>query len=66
MNLINVKAADGLLVPQEGNPREYIGQKPVAVDGDSLYYRRLLADGDLLPVSSRLKSPKAQGADHGN
>ncbi|STZ75566.1 DUF2635 domain-containing protein [Bergeriella denitrificans] len=66
MSLISVKAANGLRVPLEGNPHEYIGQEPVQVDGESLYYRRLLADGDLLPVSGRLKTPKSQGASHGD
>lgn len=51
MGNITVKAADGLNVPAEHNPHEYIGQEPVEVDGGSLYYRRLLADGDLVAVA---------------
>lgn len=56
MNLIQVIAAAGLRVPLENNPYEYIGTEPVEVDGSSLYYRRLLAEGDLLPFSGRAHS----------
>ncbi|MFC3875316.1 DUF2635 domain-containing protein [Neisseria musculi] len=47
MDKIKVVAADGLRVPKEGRAHDYIGQEPVSVP-DTLYYRRLLADGDLL------------------
>lgn len=64
MNPIQVTAAAGLRVPLENNPHEYIGTEPVEVDGDSLYYRRLLADGDLLPFAGRVPSkPKSKGND---
>ncbi|MDO4434391.1 MAG: DUF2635 domain-containing protein [Alysiella sp.] len=49
---ISVVAAQGLRVPLADNPHEYIEQEPVAVDDDEVYYRRLLADGDLLVVQT--------------
>ena len=51
MNTILVTAAPDLRVPLENNPHEYIESSPVVVDSSSLYYRRLLADGDLLLVT---------------
>ncbi|EIS3892263.1 DUF2635 domain-containing protein [Salmonella enterica] len=47
---MKVKAAAGLRVPYENQPRRYIEQKPVDVP-DTIYYRRLLAAGDLVNVS---------------
>lgn len=45
-----VKAAPGLKVPREDKPRVYITDaKPVDVP-NSTYYRRCLAQGDLVPV----------------
>ncbi|ECB7403515.1 DUF2635 domain-containing protein, partial [Salmonella enterica subsp. enterica serovar Java] len=44
---MKVKAAAGLQVPYENLPRRYIEQKPVNVP-DTIYYRRLLAAGDLV------------------
>ncbi|WP_375591717.1 DUF2635 domain-containing protein [Chitiniphilus eburneus] len=46
---LRVIAAPGLAVPREGQPRSYIGATPVEVPLTP-YYRRLLADGDLLPA----------------
>lgn len=64
MTMIQVCAADGLRVPLEGQPHEYIGQEPVAVDGGSLYYRRLLAEGSLYLFSGSPKTKtKAKGND---
>ncbi|STZ76335.1 hypothetical protein [Bergeriella denitrificans] len=48
MTKIKVRAAEGLNVPMEHDPYAYIGADAVEVDGDSLYYRCLLADGDLV------------------
>ncbi|MBP8874713.1 DUF2635 domain-containing protein [Uruburuella suis] len=59
---IKVKAAPGLAVPTEHNPHEYIGQEPAEVAADSLYYRRLLDDGDLLPVADEAAATKAKTA----
>lgn len=60
MSKIYVQAVDGLLVPTEHNPREYIGQEPVEVDADSLYYQRIIADGDLLVVDAPAKAKGAK------
>ena len=52
MNKIMVVAEMGLRVPLAHNPHEYIEQTPVAVDGDDVYYRRAIADGDLLVLNN--------------
>ncbi len=45
-----VRAAPGLKVPKEEQPRDYVaGDEPVLVP-DSAYYRRRVADGDLIIV----------------
>lgn len=66
MNKIKVKAADGLRVPMAHNPYEYIGDTPVEVD-NALYYRHLIAEGDLIQVSDGLaadpKTAKKKGAE---
>lgn len=59
MNKIMVVAEVGLRVPLAHNPHEYIEQTPVAVDGDDVYYRRAIADGDLLVLSN--DAPPAAG-----
>lgn len=41
---MKVKAAEGLLVPKEDAPREYIGAEPVEVEPSAYYIRRLAAD----------------------
>lgn len=51
MNKITVVAEQGLRVPMAHHPHEYIEQVPVEVDGDDVYYRRLIADGDLLVLN---------------
>ncbi|EKZ8805263.1 DUF2635 domain-containing protein [Salmonella enterica] len=48
---MKVRAAAGLQVPYENQPRRYIEQTPVNVP-DTIYYRRLLAAGDLVTVKS--------------
>lgn len=50
MNTIIVQAAPGLRVPLEGAPRRYITDATPVTVPDSAYYRRRLADGDLLQV----------------
>lgn len=68
MEKIKVKAADGLRVPMAHNPYEYIGDKPMEVD-NALYYRRLIAEGDLIEVSDGLAAEagtaKKKGAENG-
>ncbi|WP_404991327.1 DUF2635 domain-containing protein [Cupriavidus pauculus] len=47
---MKVRAAPGLRVPTEDNPRRYItAAEPVDVPR-SAYYLRALADGDLVPA----------------
>ncbi|EEK2576295.1 DUF2635 domain-containing protein [Salmonella enterica subsp. enterica serovar Montevideo] len=48
---MKVKAAAGLQVPYENLPRRYIEQTPVNVP-ETIYYRRLLASGDLVTVKA--------------
>ncbi|MGE4539213.1 MAG: DUF2635 domain-containing protein [Desulfovibrio sp.] len=58
MTTITVRAAPGLRVPMEGMPRRHItGDAAVAVP-DSAYYRRRLADGDLLLATAKAAAPK--------
>lgn len=45
--MIKVIAAAGLRVPKEDNVRQYITDEDVVDVPDTLYYRRLIADGDL-------------------
>ncbi|EKJ5541443.1 DUF2635 domain-containing protein [Salmonella enterica] len=63
---MKVKAAAGLRVPYENQPRRYIEQKPVDVP-DTIYYRRLLAAGDLVNVSDlvavKAKAKRKEAAD---
>lgn len=52
MNLLYVQAAPGLKLPREGAPRTYITDaEPVAVEGCH-YYRKAIADGDLVELSA--------------
>lgn len=63
---MKVKAAAGLRVPYENQPRRYIEQKPVDAP-DTIYYRRLLAAGDLVDVSDLVavkgKAKRKEAAD---
>ena len=51
---MKVKAADGLRVPKENRVNSYITNQPVEVP-ESLYYRRLVNDGDLIMVTENLR-----------
>lgn len=62
MAMIKVVAAGGLRVPLSNHPHEYIEQELVEIDGDNLYYRRLLMDGDLVEVADESEADKAKGA----
>lgn len=55
---ILVVAAQGLRVPLADNPHQYIEQAPVCVNSDEVYYRRLLADGDLIRLPEDSKQPE--------
>lgn len=63
---MKVKSAAGLRVPYESQPRRYIEQKPVDVP-DTIYYRRLLATGDLVDISDLVavkgKTKRKEAAD---
>lgn len=45
-----VKAAPGLKVPKETKPREYITDAKAVDVPESVYYRRCLVQGDLVPA----------------
>ena len=47
---MQVIAAQGIRVPKEDQPRDYISDAQVVEVPDSAYYRRRIADGDLLPA----------------
>lgn len=49
---MKVKARIGLKVPFEHSARQFIDQNVVDVPG-TLYYRRLLLDGDLIKVNEK-------------
>jgi hypothetical protein len=62
VNTITVRAAPGLRVPMEGMPRRYITDAaPVAV-ADSAFYRRRIADRDLLLVPAKAAAAKPEAA----
>lgn len=51
--MITVKAVSGVRVPMEGMPRRHITDAdPVAVP-DAAYYRRRIADGDLVLLDAK-------------
>ena len=45
---MKVLAAQGARCPKEGKPREYITDDTPEEVPDTIYYRRLLADGSLV------------------
>lgn len=50
MHTMKVIAASGYLVPFEERAHNYITEKEAVRVPDNLYYRRLIADGDLIIV----------------
>ncbi|PJG83769.1 DUF2635 domain-containing protein [Caviibacterium pharyngocola] len=56
---MKVKAKDGVKVPLEYQPAAFIEQEPVEVE-ESLYYRRRIADGDLIVVKEPRKPVKSK------
>lgn len=56
MKYLTVKAAKGLCVPMEDDPRRHIGADPVTVP-DRAYYRRLLNAGDLTDATPEAVAP---------
>lgn len=61
MATIRVKAAAGMRFPREGDTKNYITSEPVAVQS-SAYYRRALADGDLVLVNDATEKAVAAPA----
>ena len=62
MNKIKVKAASGLKVPLEGNPRRYITSEGVSEVADTAYYLRQIDAGDLEIVTEDATAGDAQNA----
>ncbi|TCS38481.1 hypothetical protein EDC30_102220 [Paucimonas lemoignei] len=48
-----VKAAPDLKVPYEGNPRKYITDGEPVLVPDVHYYRKAVAEGDLIEVTAK-------------
>ena len=61
MAQIKVKAAPGLKFPMERNAKKYITDEAVTVDS-SAYYRRAIADGDLVLVAEAKGEVSPQNA----
>lgn len=61
---MRVTAAEGLRVPLENKPRQYVDAEPVDVP-DTSYYRRRLAAGELIqaPAVSDSTTETEQAAD---
>lgn len=58
---MRVKAAPGLNVPREENPRKYITDaEPVDIEMTGYYIRRM-ADGDLVEVAGAQPDPTSRG-----
>jgi hypothetical protein len=55
-----VKAAPGLKVPREDKPRVYITDAKAVDVPESVYYRRCLAQGDLVPAEQSAKKAGAK------
>jgi hypothetical protein len=60
-----VKAAPGLKVPKEGKPREYITDANAVDVQSSTYYRRCLAQGDLVPAVQTARKAGAKPTTEG-
>lgn len=56
--MLTVKAAPGLKVPREDKPTTYIVDAAAVQVPDSPYYRRRIADGDLVPEVKTGKKTK--------
>lgn len=47
---MKLKSAPGTQCPMEGNPRMYIGNGEGVEVPDTIYYRRLVAEGSLIEI----------------
>lgn len=63
MSKMKFKAAPGVKVPREDNPRRYITDTVVEVE-DSAYYRRQMMAGDLIDVSVAAVKTDARTTDN--
>jgi hypothetical protein len=61
MTTLTVTAAPGLRVPLEGAPRRAITDAAPVTVPDSAYYRRRLADGDLVRVTATTPEEATDG-----
>ncbi|MGK3122912.1 DUF2635 domain-containing protein [Candidatus Pantoea formicae] len=59
---MKVKAKSGLRVPREENPRRYISDSEALEVGETAYYLRRIADGDLLRVEEDKAAAVVQAA----
>lgn len=59
---MKVTAAEGLKVPQEGNPRVYITDADQVEIEPSAYYLRRLADKELVEVGAVQENPTGAAA----
>ena len=57
---MRVQAAEGLQVPREDNPREYIGAEPAEITPTNYYIRRIAA-GELVEVAGEAQNPTGRG-----
>lgn len=57
---MNVIAAPGIKVPKEDQPRDYLSDAEAVEVPDTAYYRRRLADGDLLPAPVKTARKSAE------
>ncbi len=58
---MKVKAINGVKVPFEHRPHQYIEQEVVEVE-NSVYYQRRIADGDLIKVEEPHNKKTEKGA----
>lgn len=63
MSQMKVKAAPGVKVPREENARRYITSDTDVTVEDSAYYRRQMAAGDLILVTSADNKKAGKSAD---
>ena len=59
---MKVIAAKGLRVPMQDKPRSYIGDAEAIDVPDSAYYRRRIAEGDLLEPKAGTSKTTTKGS----
>lgn len=52
---MQVKSAPGTRCPKENSPRDYITDSQVVTVPDTVYYRRLVAEGSLVESNAKRK-----------